>query len=304
MAGDRSPSSAADAHRASPWLAVLLVCSGLTAVGLAQQRSTFRAGVETVAVYATVTDSHGTLVPDLSQADFEIREDGKLQPLTVFEAGVQPITIAVLLDESPSLAALASRIRAAADEFLRKLLPDDRAVFGNFTQTVRLDDVLTHDAGVLQRQMDRHDTFSTGTALWDALDRARAVLQPLGGRRVVLTLSDGNDNCSFSDSDDVRHAIEADGLLFYGIGIRGTDDLPLAEMKDLAKHSGGWFFELKPSDDLVARFQRVADELHRQYVLGFTPRQIDGKVHKIDVRVRKSGMTVRARQTYVAESRK
>ena len=71
-------------------------------------------------------------------------------------------------------------------------------------------------------------------------------------------------------------------------------------LKKLAEETGGGFFELKKTDELGSTFTRVAQELHSQYVLGFSPEKLDGKVHKLEVRVKRPGMTARARKSYVA----
>ena len=73
-------------------------------------------------------------------------------------------------------------------------------------------------------------------------------------------------------------------------------------LRKIAEETGGGYFELKKTDDLGPTFTRVAQELHSQYVLGFSPESLDGKVHKLEVRVKKPGMTARARKTYLAAS--
>jgi VWFA-related protein len=81
-----------------------------------------------------------------------------------------------------------------------------------------------------------------------------------------------------------------------------TRSAPDRSLKKLAEDTGGGYFELKKTADLGETFTRVAQELHSQYVLGFSPETMDGKVHKLDVRVKKAGMTARARKSYVAAS--
>jgi Ca-activated chloride channel family protein len=71
-------------------------------------------------------------------------------------------------------------------------------------------------------------------------------------------------------------------------------------LKRLAEETGGGFFLLKKKDELGPTFTRVAQELHSQYVMGFSPETLDGKIHKLEVRVKKPGMTARARKSYVA----
>ena len=69
----------------------------------------------------------------------------------------------------------------------------------------------------------------------------------------------------------------------------------------IAAESGGGYFELDTAENLTSAFTRVADELHHQYALGFSPQALDGKTHKIDVRVKQPGLTVRARKSYFAK---
>jgi hypothetical protein len=76
---------------------------------------------------------------------------------------------------------------------------------------------------------------------------------------------------------------------------------PDPNLRGLADHAGGGYYELRPTDNLSATFARVADELHHQYLLAFTPQALDGKVHKLEVRVKNPELTVRARRTYVAK---
>jgi hypothetical protein len=82
----------------------------------------------------------------------------------------------------------------------------------------------------------------------------------------------------------------------------GPQDKPDPGLAKIAASTGGGYFELTKTDDLASTFKRVADELHHQYLLGFAPLALDGKTHRIEVRVRNTEMAVRARKTYVAAS--
>src|SRR4029453_19099701 len=74
-------------------------------------------------------------------------------------------------------------------------------------------------------------------------------------------------------------------------------------LREVAVESGGGYFELRATDELAHTFARVADELHRQYLLGFTPQNLDGKTHRLEVRPKDSSLIVRARRSYVAEAK-
>jgi Ca-activated chloride channel family protein len=275
---------------------------GSAAGSVASQEQVFRSGVDTVPIYATVTDRAGALVADLEHSDFEVYDNGRRQKISLFGSGIQAITVAILLDRSPSLFDAASRTQSAVIDFTRRLLPRDRACLGSFSHVVSLHPELTGDADALLRHLGDEAPFPAGTALWDAIEAGRVALANEGGRRVILVITDAADNCSRSDVSAVRTSLERDGVVLYVIGVRGREGLSLQEVSALARRTGGWYFELKPTDDIAATMQRVADELHRQYVLGFSPQTLDDKVHRIEVKVARRGLTVRARRSYIASS--
>jgi Ca-activated chloride channel family protein len=283
--------------RFASFMVVLLLWAGPGT----QQKPGFRTGINTVEVYATVVDREGRLVPDLTRDDFELRDNGKPQPLTVFEAGTQAITIAIMLDESPSLFEVSPRLTDAIMAFAMELDPKDRAALGAFSHYVRFNPQLTDDPVELLRRLEGNaPEFPAGTALWDALSDAVTALEREPGRRVVLVLTDANDNSSLVDPDLVRTRLDREGVMVYAIGIKGQSGLPSRELSGLARTSGGWYFELKPGDELTATFRRVANELHRQYLLGFSPEKLDGQVHALEVKLKPKGLTARARKSYVA----
>ena len=129
-------------------------------------------------------------------------------------------------------------------------------------------------------------------------------LQPETNRRVIVIYTDGRNEdlrqfraLRVSESR-VRERIEAEGVMVYAIGFRGV---PLGGgIRTIARRSGGRATDLGPGDDLAAALTAVADELHHQYLLGFTPKVFDGKTHRVAVRTRTPELTVRAREVYVA----
>jgi Ca-activated chloride channel family protein len=135
-------------------------------------------------------------------------------------------------------------------------------------------------------------------------------LQGIEGRRVVLVFTDGDDTSSRVGRGDVLDRARAEEVMFYAIGLqseyfdgaRMVRSKPDSGLRRLAEETGGGYFELKQTSDLGPTFSRVAQELHSQYVLGFEPQQLDGKVHKLTVKMKKPGMTARARRSYVASA--
>ena len=289
--------------------ALPVLCAGvlLASTGaLVAQQGVFRTTVQTVPVYATAVDSAGRLVSDLQQQDFEIYDDGKPQEVTIFRSDVQPLSVVVMLDTSGSMTANLDLLKNAAEKFVIRLLPFDRARIGSFSDKIDLSPAFTSDRDALVRYLHEDVDFGNPTRLWDAAAVSMDALAEETNRRVVLLFTDGDDTASTQHSlRDVMRRAQAEDFMVYGIGFRsrvmGTITRPDPGLKKLATETGGGYFELKTSDELNATFSAVADELHRQYVLGFTPTALDGKVHKLSVVAKRPGMTVRARTSYVAD---
>jgi Ca-activated chloride channel family protein len=291
--------------------AVVLTCAAglagsLIVAPLGAQQGAFRATVQTVPVYATVVDGAGRLVPDLEQKDFEIYDEGKKQELSIFLTDVQPISVVVMLDTSGSMTANLEMLKNAAEKFVIRLLPEDRAKIGSFSDKIVVSPTFMSDRDRLVRYLREDVDYGNPTRLWDAAWVSLDELARETNRRVVLLFTDGDDTDSRQHSlRDVLGRANAEDYMVYGIGFRshvmGTITKPDPGLRRIATETGGGYFELKTSDELNSTFSRVADELHRQYVLGFSPAVLDGKVHKLSVVVKRPGMIARARTSYVAD---
>jgi VWFA-related protein len=288
---------------ALPAAFALLVSSS----ALVAQQGPFRASVQTVPIYATVVDGSGRLVPDLTQGDFEIYDEGRRQEISIFRSDVQPLSVVVMLDTSGSMTVHLDLLKHAAENFVIRLLPFDRARVGSFSDKIDLSPQFTSDRDALIRYLREGVDFGNPTRLWDAGMASMDALSEETNRRVVLLFTDGDDTASQDASlGDLLRRAQAEDVMFYGIGLRsqvmGRSTRPDPGLRRLATETGGGYFELRSTDELGSTFGRVADELHRQYVLGFTPENLDGKVHKLEIEVKRPGMTVRARKTYVAQA--
>ena len=294
--------------RVSLLLACPALLAGLVATLTAQQPPVFRSSSQTVAIYATVTDRDGRLVPDLLQEHFEVLDNGRPQPLTIFKSDIQPITVVVMLDVSGSMTLNLDRLKVAAERFALRLLPEDRARIGSFSDRINIyPSGFTNNRDQLIRIIHNDMGFGNPTHLWDAIDESMTALSGEAGRRVVLVFTDGEDDKSRrTEYDQVLTRAQAEGFMIYAIGMESylpainLRTRPDRKLRDLAEQTGGGYFELKESDDLNSTFTRVADELHRQYVLGFDVPVLDGTLHLLDVNVKVPGMTARARKNYVA----
>jgi Ca-activated chloride channel family protein len=281
---------------------ILRLALSVAVLAPAGTQQVFKSGTHMVPIYATATNAKGELIRDLTLADFLVDDNGARQRLTVFENGEQPITIALLLDVSPSLFPAAGRAAAAVTEFANRLLPGDRACAGTFGHTVVLDPGLTGSADVLRNRLSAPAPWPAGTAMWDAIDAGRTALANEGGRRVVLVVTDGTDNASRVNPDETRATLQREGVLVYAIGIRGRFGLETSEIAALARATGGRAVELKSTDEIGPAMQRIADELHHQYLIAFSPAHLDGRVHRLDVKSKRPGITIQARRMYVAST--
>ena len=295
--------------------------AGLSAVGLAglwtlalfAQQPTFRAGTQVVSLFATVVDGQKRLVPDLQQSDFEVFDNDKPQPLVFFQNETQPITVVVMLDTSGSMTLTLDLLRAAAEQFVLRLLPADKAKVGAFNDKIQIKGSrFINDRDQLVTDIKDLD-YGNGTRLWDALAASEDELKGIDGRRVILVFTDGDDTESHNASlGKVVDRARAEEVMIYAIGLesnyfngqRMVRSKPDSGLRKIADETGGGYFELTKTADLAPTFTRVAQELHSQYVLGFTPTSLDGKVHKLAVRMKQPGMTARARRSYLANSDK
>jgi Ca-activated chloride channel family protein len=290
----------------------LIVAAAITAAPQ-QQPPVFKAVTQTVPLFATVTDAAGRLIPDLAKEDFEIFDNGKSQAVTLFVNDLQFIKVMVMLDESGSMVNNIARVKDGAEQFLLRLLPGDRARIGSFEDKITVNPEFTNNRDQLIRFLREELQYGNGTRLWDAVDFSMSALSELDGRRVVLVFTDGGDDPGpgkHVSYDTVLKRAQAEGYMVYAIGFhskcrcgsggRMIETDPDPSLKKIAAESGGGYFELKEGVDLGPTFTRVAQELHSQYVIGFTPESMDGKLHVLQVRLKRPGMTARARKSYVA----
>jgi len=298
--------------RMRPFLPSACALLATVAVLGAGQQPVFKSGAPIVVpLFVTVTDSgSGRLVPALTLEDFEVYDNGRPQPITFFDNTVRPITAIVMLDTSGSMTLALDLVKAAAEQFFIRLMPGDQARVGDFSDKINFhpEDRFTGDRDELLRAVKEELDFGYPTRLYDAIDQSMDKLEPIAGRRAVVVFTDGDDTASKTGQGEMLDRARASEIMIYGIGLESdyfngvqrVRTRPDRGLRKLAEETGGGYFELKKTDELGATFTRVAQELHSQYVLGFTPEKLDGRLHKLEVRVKRPGMIARARKTYVA----
>jgi Ca-activated chloride channel homolog len=316
--------------RAFLFATVVLLAGSL----LAQQ---MRVDVRLVNVVATVTDTHGRYVPNLTASDFVLEEDGKRQEISHFSQDLNvPVSVGILLDTSGSMDRKIRTAVEAVERFVRRIHQDDEIFLITFSGQAVLRQDFTDDRDKLSQALRRINATG-GTALYDALgDGLNKLRSARHAKRALLVITDGQDTASTTKLDQVLQSIRAAELLVYPIGIsplnfarnrdpggfdwpaaallpvkrtaqNRKDDVDLNVLHSLADSSGGRAFLL--AETITSRgiqidkvLDTIADELRSQYTLGFYPaKPDDGRFHQLRVRVR-SGDLVRARRGYVATS--
>ena len=310
-------------------LTLSIVTACVLAVSAAPQQPTFRGTSDAVRVFVTVTDKDGRLITTLKQDDFEIRDEGKAQPITLFDNSPQPVRLILMLDVSGSMEGNLPLLRAASEQLFARLGPNDVVRVGTFGRDVVISPAFTRDPGELRRALPTSIAPDAPTPLWRATDEAMEKFTDDGeGRPVILVLSDGKDsgptgfNQRYVSQAEVIDRARKQDVMVYGVGMRsrgprrsplGPIDIQAALIADLpdpglalaAEQSGGGYMEIRPNQDLAEAFARVVDELHSQYLIGFAPPKRDGKVHDIEVKIpTQRGLKPRARKNYLAPAGK
>ena len=279
------------------------VAAAMSAVLGAQQGPTFKTGTQVVSIFATVTDAQRRLIPGLTQDDFAVFDNEKPQPVVYFDNSIRPINVVVMLDTSGSMTLTIDLLKAAAEQFLLRLLPEDKGRVGAFNDKIQFNARWSSDRDQMITDAKNLD-FGNGTRLWDAAAASLDELKAIDGRKVILLFTDGDDTESKIRLSTVMDRARAEEVMIYTIGLEskflGTTTKPDGGLRKLAEETGGGYFELKRATDLAPTFTKVAQELHSQYVIGFTPMALDNKVHKLLVKMKQPGMTAQARRSYLA----
>jgi Ca-activated chloride channel homolog len=269
------------------------------------QQPTFRGVTRIVPVWATVRDGNGAFELDLTKDDFEVRDNGKLQTIEQFTREAQPLSVVAVIDGSSSMMPVFNEVLDGVNQFVIRLMPGDEGRIASFADQTRMSPAFTTNRDELLDYL--HDQFNlrmaNTTRLWDALaDAMYEVGQRKGRRRVVVVFTDGDDTSSTTTEGHVASMAADRDAIIYALAMWNGQPggRPNPRIEQLATGTGGGFYELHATDDMNSTFTSIAEELHNQYVLGFSPAVLDGKEHKLDVKVTRPKMLVRARKSYVA----
>jgi len=268
----------------------------------------FRSDARLVEVHATVFDSKGHLLTDLQANAFRIYENDVPQAIKFFRREDAPVSLGLIIDNSASMLLRRAQVNAAALDLVRSSNKDDEVFVMTFNDKVQLVQDLTHSVGQLEKSLSSID--STGaTAMRDALLLGIDHLKRLAktDKKVLLVVTDGEDNASVERLDHLVRFAQQNGVLIYGIGLlsgEGEKEAALAkrDLDALTQATGGEVFYPKELSEVDGIAEYVAHELRSQYTIAYDPtdQSQDGKYRRIRVEVNVPGAKVLARTGYYA----
>jgi Ca-activated chloride channel homolog len=295
-----------------------------------------------ITIPVSVYDRNGLYIPNLRQSDFKIFEDGAEQEIAYFGTTDKPFTVILLIDVSSSTEYKIEEIQAAAIAFVNQLKPADSVMVIQFDERVSVLSETTNDRQKIYKAI-RRTGFGGGTSLYDAVDLSLGRrLDKIEGRKAIVLFTDGVDTTSgrASYESTLRDAEESEAMIFpiyyntflsnRGIGTGGVMTTPPTlgippilgggrgtgmssedyvrgriYLNELASATGGRVFRPESTPGgLTAAFEGIAEELRRQYVIGYYPQNEGeaGQRKQIKVRVNRPKLVIRSRDSYVVGS--
>jgi VWFA-related protein len=289
-----------------------------------------------ITIPVSVFDRNGLYIPNLSKENFKIYENGKEQEIAYFGTTEKPFTVILLLDTSPSTEYKIEEIQRSAIAFVDQLKAQDNVMVIEFDANIHVLTEITRDRQKIYKAIRQAD-FGGGTSLYDAVDFSlRKRLSAIEGRKAIVLFTDGVDTTSGKAGydDNLSDAEEADALIFpiyyntffdnnrrnggvlsspfpfpgggMGYPAPGTtrEEYALGRkyLNDLADISGGKvFIPEKTEGGLTAAFEGIAEELRRQYNIGYYPSEGGevGERKQVKVRVNRPNLIVRSRDSYI-----
>jgi Ca-activated chloride channel family protein len=301
----------------------------------ADEEDVVKVGTDLITIPVSVFDRNGLYIPGLKQADFKIFEDGEEQDIAYFGTSEKPFTVILLIDTSPSTEYKIDEIQRAAIAFVDQLKPQDSVMVIEFDANVHVLTESTNNRELIYKAIRRAD-FGGGTSLYDAVQFSLAKrLSAVQGRKAIVLFTDGVDTASHKANFDstLNTAEESESLIFpiyyntffetargslgdinggvipstdRGYNPPGTTAAEYAlgkkYLEELANYTGGRVFRPESTPGgLTAAFEGIAEELRRQYNIGYVPKKdgTPGQRKQIRVRVDRPNLVLRARDSYI-----
>lgn len=274
---------------------------------------TIKVGVDLVNVDFSVTDRKGRLVADLTAENFTVEEDGKKQEVVQFSRQSElPLTLAMLVDTSPSVRPVFHEEKHTAATFIETILrPKDLALVITFDRNITLMQDYSESVKRLGAAIRDLNPGGDGTSLYDAVYLAsHEKLAREVGRKAIILISDGDDTTSKYDMSKALIAADRSNVVIYSIsnsaprnrlGLSQSGGSPKT-LRKLSEETGGGYFSIGENGDFEKIFEQIAMELRSQYSVAYHSSNTirDGKFRKIRIVPQDTNLTVRARKGYYA----
>jgi VWFA-related protein len=272
----------------------------------------FRSEASLVVLHVNVFDRDGDPVPRLPRERFRVLEDGKPQEVSVFSNEDVPVTVGLAIDNSGSMITRHKLVVAGAMAFANSSHPDDELFVVRFTEHVRLalpeSIPFTSSRSLLQATLL---SLRPGgkTAVYDAVIRALDHSERANHeKRVLIVLSDGEDNASRHTREQMFARAEASDVLIFAVGIDGRSigqEGDPGMLRRLARAGGGTAYFPRNEREIVRHFEEIAANIRQGYTIGYVPRDVtpDPRFRRIQVTVDvpgRRGLEVRHRRGYRA----
>ncbi len=272
--------------------------------------------MQLVRILATVKDQSGALVGSLDKGDFAVRDNGVLQQISVFERqSDQPLSVAVLIDNSGSTAKDLKYETESVTRFLRALLregnPEDAASLYSFNWEIVKQNAFTRNVAAVERSL-RALRGEAGTSIYDAILLSSRDIEDRRGRKVLVIVTDGGDTTSHSDFQRAAEAAQlADAVIYPVLVVPITNEAGRNvggenALTTFAQRTGGRVFEQSLGAALDQTFDQIIRDLRTQYLLAFYPRGVaptKERFHSLEISLSQPDLQVKARNGYYGEAR-
>ncbi len=298
-------------------LAVLLLLCGIRFAYTGQPHQSTAAAQGTISVETSlvvlpvrVTGADGNFVSGLTQEQFRVYEDGRPQPITLFQQEDTPVTVGLIVDHSRSMAPKLEGVASAASAFAQSSNPNDEMFVVDFSDNVSVELPGGKPFSSNPRELAEAVSAVSArgmTALYDAVAAGLKHLQ-LGhsNKKALIIVSDGGDNASSRKYRDILELAHRSQAVIYAIGLVGSSEAEEnpGALRQLCKDTGGLAFFPEKGDSVSEISASIARDLREQYTIGFAPeKKQDGTFRKIRVEVKAPGrgkLQVRTRSGYFA----
>jgi len=251
----------------------------------------FTTDTRLVILPATVQDKNGHLITNLKQEQFQVFEDGVIQPIKLFKREDVPVSMGLIIDSSGSMRDKRAKVESAALTLVKESNKEDEVFIVNFNDEAFLDQPFTNDIKKMEQALSRIDSRG-GTAMRDAIrmsiDHEKEKAKK--DKRVLLVVTDGDDNASVISLENLVRESQSSNVVIYAIGLLSEEEKREAKrakraLLALTEATGGMAFFPKDVSEVEQIAHQVAHDIRNQYTLGYTPasKNLDGSYHTVKV---------------------